>query len=115
MMVAAALLTPETVTLTNMPDIADVRNMLACAKAFGAKVECDHAARTVAITAAKLRTARLDPELARKIRTSFLFAGPLLALAYYVSTGAHDLVGEPGPYLLCGAKLHDLGKVILPS
>ena len=80
-MVAAALLTPEPVVLTNMPDIADVRNMLVCAKAFGAKVECDHATRTVTITAAKLRTARLDPELARKIRTSFLFAGPLLARA----------------------------------
>ena len=78
-MVAAALLTPEPVVLTNMPDIADVRNMLVCAKAFGAKVECDHATRTVTITAAKLRTARLDPELASKIRTSVLFAGPLLA------------------------------------
>ena len=84
-MVAAALLTSEPVVLTNMPDIADVRNMLACAQAFGAKVECDHATRTVTITAAKLRTARLDPELARKIRTSFLFAGPLLARAGGVS------------------------------
>ena len=84
-MVAAALLTPEPVVLTNMPDIADVRSMLDCAKAFGAKVERDHAARTVTITAAKLRTARLNPELARKIRTSFLFAGPLLARAGGVS------------------------------
>jgi UDP-N-acetylglucosamine 1-carboxyvinyltransferase len=84
-MVAAALLTPEPVVLTNMPDIADVRNMLVCAKAFGAKIECDHEARTVVITAAKLRTARLDPDLARKIRTSFLFAGPLLARAGGIS------------------------------
>jgi len=84
-MVAAALLTSEPVVLTNMPDIADVRSMLACAKAFGAKVTFDSAARTATITAAKLRTARLDPDLARKIRTSILFAGPLLARAGGVS------------------------------
>ncbi len=84
-MVAAALLTSEPVVLTNMPDIADVRNMLVCAQAFGAKVSFDGAARTVTITAARLRTARLDPDLARKIRTSILFAGPLLARTGSVS------------------------------
>ena len=78
-MIAAALLTAEPVTLENVPDIADVANMLACAARFGAKVTRDAAAHTVRIEARRLKTARLDPALARAIRTSVLFAGPLLA------------------------------------
>ena len=78
-MIAAALLTVDPVTLENVPDIADVANMLACAARFGAKVTRDAAAHTVRIEARRLKTARLDPALARAIRTSVLFAGPLLA------------------------------------
>ena len=37
-MIAASLLTSETVTLRNVPDIADVAAMLDAAKSFGAKV-----------------------------------------------------------------------------
>ena len=78
-MIAAALLTAEPVTLENVPEIADVARMLACAVRFGAKVSHDTAARTVTIEAKKLKTVRLDPTLARAIRTSVLFAGPLLS------------------------------------
>ena len=78
-MIAAALLTADPVTLENVPDIADVANMLSCAARFGAKVTRDAAAHTVRIEARRLKTARLDPALARAIRTSVLFAGPLLA------------------------------------
>ena len=84
-MIAAALLTPEPVTLENMPDIADVARMLECAGRFGAKVERNLDARTVTIEAKRLKTARLAPDLARQIRTSMLFAGPLLARAGGVS------------------------------
>jgi len=84
-MIAAALLTPEPVVLENVPDIADVARMLDCSRRFGAKVTRDVAARTVTIEAKKIKTARLDPELARQIRTSILFAGPLLARAGGVS------------------------------
>ena len=78
-MIAASLLTAEPVTLSNVPDIADVAAMLEAVKTFGVKVARDAKAGTVTLTAAKLRTARIAPELAAKIRTSFLFAGPLLA------------------------------------
>ena len=78
-MIAAALLTPEPVTLENVPDIADVASMLEAARTFGAKVVRDTAAGTVTLTAAHIKTARIAAELASKIRTSFLFAGPLLA------------------------------------
>ena len=84
-MIAAALLTAEPVVLENVPEIADVARMFECAQKFGARVERDLKARTATIEAKRLRTARLDAELARKIRTSVLFAGPLLARSGGVS------------------------------
>ena len=78
-MIAAALLTAEPVVLENVPGISDVARMFECAQKFGARVTRDLAARTATLEAKRLRTARLDPELARRIRTSVLFAGPLLA------------------------------------
>ena len=78
-MIAAALLTSEPVTIENVPDIADVASMLECARSFGASVVRKPHSATVTIRAEKLKTARLDPALAAKIRTSVLFAGPLLA------------------------------------
>ena len=80
-MIAASLLTSRPVTLTNVPDILDVETMLSAAKGFGAKVVRDRAAKSVTLTTPKLRSVRLPPETAAKIRTSFLFAGPLLARA----------------------------------
>jgi UDP-N-acetylglucosamine 1-carboxyvinyltransferase len=78
-MIAAALLTSEPVTLENVPDIADVASMLECARSFGASVVRRPHSSSVTIRAERLKTARLDPALAAKIRTSVLFAGPLLA------------------------------------
>ena len=78
-MIAAALLTSEPVTRENIPDISDVASMLECARRFGAVVTRHAQTSSVTIHAQKLKTARLDPSLAAKIRTSFLFAGPLLA------------------------------------
>ncbi len=78
-MIAAALLTSEPVTLRNVPEIDDVARMLDVAKSFGARITRDAATASVTIVAAKVKSARILPELAAKIRTSFLFAGPLLA------------------------------------
>ena len=80
-MIAAALLTQEPVKLVNVPEISDVADMLEAAKSFGAKVSRSLAEGSVTISTPKLRTARIAPELAAKMRTSFLFAGPLLARA----------------------------------
>lgn len=76
-MIAAALLTPEPVVLTNLPDIADVATMLEAARTLGVRVE--RSGDRVTLIAAKLKSARISPELAARLRTSFLFAGPLLA------------------------------------
>jgi len=78
-MIAASLLTSQPVTIANLPDIADVAAMLRAAESFGTKVTRDLKAGTVTLETPKLRTARISPEQAAKIRTSFLFAGPLLA------------------------------------
>ena len=78
-MIAASLLTSEPVTLTNLPDISDVDAMLEAAKGFGAEVKVDRVAGKAVISTPKIRSARIDSALAAKIRTSFLFAGPLLA------------------------------------
>ena len=80
-MIAAALLSSEPVVLTNVPEIADVAIMLEAAKSFGAKVVRDLKAHAVTLTTPKLKTAIISPETAAKLRTSFLFAGPLLARA----------------------------------
>ena len=78
-MIAAALLTSEPVTIRNLPAIDDVARMLDVARGFGVRVSRDAESGSATLCAAKLRSARLAPELAAKIRTSFLFAGPLLA------------------------------------
>ena len=78
-MIAASLLTSEPVTIANIPDIADVELMLEVAKGFGVKVTRSPKKRAVTLVSGRIRTARIDPGLAARIRTSFLFAGPLLA------------------------------------
>lgn len=78
-MIAASILTGDPVTLENVPDISDVDTMLEAAKGFGAKVSRDFKNCTVTISTPKIANSRIQPELAAKIRTSFLFAGPLLS------------------------------------
>lgn len=80
-MIAAALLTNEPVILENVPNIADVAVMLEAARRFGAQVTRDCRAGRVTLVTPRLKSARIMPELAAKLRTSFLFAGPLLARA----------------------------------
>jgi UDP-N-acetylglucosamine 1-carboxyvinyltransferase len=76
--IAACLLTAEPVVLKNLPDIADVRVMLEVLEHLGAKVE-RLADDTVRVTAESLNDGTVHSELARRVRASILFAGPLLA------------------------------------
>ena len=78
-MIAASLLSAEPVTLVNVPDIADVTTMLEAARQFGVRVSRDAAAGKVTLVASRLKTAKIPADLAARLRTSFLFAGPLLA------------------------------------
>lgn len=76
-MLAACLLTDEPVELTRVPLIEDVSTMLEILEDLGVNVSRhDH---TVRLCAAGLRKRRLDRELCRRVRSSILFAGPLMA------------------------------------
>src|SRR2546427_9301689 len=87
-LIAASLLTDEPVTLHNVPRIRDVRGMLEIASALGAKVE-ELDGHSVRVTGA-LNSTEVPASLAKEIRASLLFAGPLL--------GRHKKVrlGRPG-------------------
>ena len=87
-MIAAALLTDEPVVLRNVPDILDVRNMLAIAAQLG--VRCDFDGHTATLDASGLNTSSPDEKLCAALRTSILFAGPLAA-----RTG-HACIAHPG-------------------
>jgi UDP-N-acetylglucosamine 1-carboxyvinyltransferase len=76
--VAAALLTEEPVTLTNVPAIRDVETMLDLVADLGVDVRHVGNGR-VRIEASDVRKRELDEELCTRIRASILLAGPLLA------------------------------------
>jgi UDP-N-acetylglucosamine 1-carboxyvinyltransferase len=75
---AACLLTDEPVVLHNVPRIRDVETMIALIADLGSEVEWT-GANDVRVNAAARSSHELDPELASRIRASFLLAGPLLA------------------------------------
>jgi UDP-N-acetylglucosamine 1-carboxyvinyltransferase len=75
---AACLLTAEPVTLSNVPRIRDVETMIELIAMLGVDIEWT-GANDVRVEAAQIDTVELDDELARRIRTSLLLAGPLLA------------------------------------
>lgn len=77
--IAATLLTSETVTLRNIPDILDVRTMLDIAGSLGAEYTFEN--NTLTIRTADLKTTTVEKDLASRNRTSILFAAPLLARA----------------------------------
>ncbi len=76
-MLAAALLTDETVTLRNVPDIRDVRAMLEIAESLGAEVAFSDNVAT--LNAAKLNRSTVSQADCSRLRTSILFAAPLVA------------------------------------
>ena len=75
---AGCLLTSEPVTLTNVPRIRDVETMVELLADLGADAGWT-GPNEVRVHAAQLRRTALDVELAKRIRASFLLAGPLLA------------------------------------
>lgn len=79
-LLAACLLTDESVTLHNVPQIRDVLDMRKLIESLGVNVE-DLGNRSWRITAKTVRPADLDPELTRRIRASILLAGPMTARA----------------------------------
>ncbi|HVA58665.1 MAG TPA: UDP-N-acetylglucosamine 1-carboxyvinyltransferase [Gemmatimonadaceae bacterium] len=75
--VAAALLTDQPVTLTNVPRIRDVETLVELVRSVGASAEWIEP-NTLAVHARTVHAARLDPVLCARIRASILLAAPLL-------------------------------------
>ena len=76
-MLAACLLTDETVTLRNLPAIRDVDTMLRILDGLGVRI--DRRGHQVTLCSKGIRKRVPDPALCRHVRTSLLFAGPLAA------------------------------------
>lgn len=78
--IAAALLTDQPVTLSNIPRIRDVETLVELIRTVGASATWDTTdPNTLHIHAKEVRAASLDPVLCARIRASILLAAPLLA------------------------------------
>ena len=75
---AATLLTDEPVTLRNVPRIRDVEDMLALLVSLGAEIR-ELSEHDLVVQTRDVKTTELDREICSRIRTSILFAGPMLA------------------------------------
>nr|MBC7244267.1 UDP-N-acetylglucosamine 1-carboxyvinyltransferase [Chloroflexota bacterium] len=74
---AATLLTPDECLLENLPDIEDIRTMIALLRSLGANVRVE-SAHSVAVKTGNLTQSSVPPDLATKMRASFLIVGALL-------------------------------------
>ncbi|WP_295807108.1 UDP-N-acetylglucosamine 1-carboxyvinyltransferase [uncultured Nitratireductor sp.] len=75
--IAAALLSPHPVALSNLPLVSDVENMLRVAELYGAAVTRN--AHSATIDAGLVAAREVSYETVRKMRATVLFLGPLLA------------------------------------
>ena len=73
----AALLTPEPLTLTNVPELNDVRTMRALLAQMG--VKSDDVAGALTLSAAQVNWPLAPYEMVKTMRASILALGPLLA------------------------------------
>jgi UDP-N-acetylglucosamine 1-carboxyvinyltransferase len=75
--IAAALLSPHPVELTNLPDVTDVENMLGVVRLHGAEVT--RAAHSATIDAGAAASRETSYDTVRRMRATVLVLAPLLA------------------------------------
>ncbi len=76
---AALILSDEKCRILNFPFIEDTLNAIEILEKLGAKTEIDKKNRIVEIDPSGIKNTELDEVLVRRLRSSILFAGPLLA------------------------------------
>ena len=76
-LLAASILTDDSLTIRNMPDIGDVRTKLALLDGIG--VDARFEDNVCQLNASGVRDQEPDPALSSRIRTAVLLAGPMLA------------------------------------
>ena len=74
---AATLVSDQTITLENVPRIADVLVMIEILQALGARAEWV-GANTLEVNAGGVTTTVMPADLCRRLRASILLAGPML-------------------------------------
>lgn len=74
---AAAIMSDETVTIDNLPDVSDINILLQALEGIGAKVERVNAHRAK-INGSQIGTCSIDYDFIRKIRASYYLLGALL-------------------------------------
>ncbi len=78
-MIPATLLTNEKVTITNVADISDVLVMLEIMKELGSDIDYNPQTKILNIQTSQIKTTKINPILATKLRASNMFLGPILA------------------------------------
>jgi UDP-N-acetylglucosamine 1-carboxyvinyltransferase len=76
--IAAALLSPEKLTLTNLPRVTDVDTMLRCVEPYGVAV-AERGQRHVVLDASKAQNCEAAYDTVRRMRATVLVLGPLVA------------------------------------
>ncbi len=77
-LLAATLLTDEEIILENVPDVSDVRVMIALLESVGKRVQA-HGAGFLSVRTERELVGTPPDELVRRLRASFLMLGPLMA------------------------------------
>lgn len=84
-LMAAALLSDETLTLTNLPHLVDISTLATLLAQHGVEIALNGAAsdgaqgRVIELTARRIRSTTAPYDLVRKMRASVLVLGPLVA------------------------------------
>ena len=78
-LMVASLLTKETLTLTNLPELADIVTLAELLAQHGVSVDWDRANGAIAFKAGKITNTTAPYDLVRKMRASILVLGPILA------------------------------------
>lgn len=94
---SAAIMTDETVTIDNLPNVRDINVLLQAIEEIGAKVDRVDA-HTVKINGSFIRDMNVDNEFIRKIRASYYLIGALLGKykkASVVLPGGCDIGSRP--------------------
>ena len=75
--IAAALLTPEPLNLSNVPGVRDIRTVLQLMELIGAKVELSD--EDLVLDCSEVHSVHAPYEMVKTIRASILLLGPLVA------------------------------------
>ncbi len=78
-LMASAILTPQCLTLENLPSVADIHAMGNLLAELGGEVKIDAVGRRVSISGENLTETTAPYDIVRKMRASVLVLGPLLA------------------------------------